>query len=462
MRRFYCAVLLAVLALGGCKGKNDILATYDGGTITRGDLYTWLDSQQIDREPVLKNMQMQKTRLQTIFHMRIAAKEAAEKGFDKSDDFRIISDLAEESYLVAQVLKREIKDRMKFSEPAVKVQQIVVRIKTYGFKDNKRVNLSPGEVDASAREALGKAQEIIAKLDRGESFDELAKTMSDDFSKNRGGDIGYVTRQTVHPEIARVAFALDEGSHSKEPVKIGDSYYIIKNNDVATLTQRNIERVLGNKITANRIRNTLYKKEADTYLNTLMNAPDVERHFENTGSPDKKALLFRVGDASLTLEGLNARIESILGRLPREERKKRELTEPQKRRFAENMFRYALLKRVAEQKGIASSPEYRKELELRHQSILAREYMRSLGKDQVTVAEKDIREEYDKNRDTRYTTGAQPGGRQAKTVIPFAKVHDQIERMMKFRAQSKLLQQWKDERTSAAHFTINESKLEGK
>ena len=124
---------------------------------------------------------------------------------------------------------------MKFSEPAVKVQQIVVRIKTYGFKDNKRVNLSPGEVDASAREALGKAQEIIAKLDRGESFDELAKTMSDDFSKNRGGDIGYVTKQTVHPEIARVAFALDEGSHSKEPVKIGDSYYIIKNNDVATL-----------------------------------------------------------------------------------------------------------------------------------------------------------------------------------------------------------------------------------
>lgn len=75
------------------------------------------------------------------------------------------------------------------------------------------------------------AKDIIAKLNEGGSFAELAKAHSKDNTAQNGGDLGYFTKQDVVPEFAEVAFAMKKDAYSKEPVKTQFGYHVIKMED---------------------------------------------------------------------------------------------------------------------------------------------------------------------------------------------------------------------------------------
>ncbi len=73
-----------------------------------------------------------------------------------------------------------------------------------------------------------KANEVKEKLDNGEDFSKLAKEYSTDSSnKDKGGDLGYITKEQVVPEFGNAAFALKKDEISK-PVKTEFGYHIIK------------------------------------------------------------------------------------------------------------------------------------------------------------------------------------------------------------------------------------------
>ncbi len=75
------------------------------------------------------------------------------------------------------------------------------------------------------------AQEVKAKLNRGETFEEVAKTDSIDRpSAMRGGDIGWVRKGRLHPEVEKVAFQLDTHQVS-EPIKSPEGYHILRVED---------------------------------------------------------------------------------------------------------------------------------------------------------------------------------------------------------------------------------------
>jgi foldase protein PrsA len=76
-----------------------------------------------------------------------------------------------------------------------------------------------------------KAEEIYNKLKNGADFAELAKKYSEDFTKNKGGVIGYITRGKMSKAFDEVAFSLKKGEISK-PVKTEFGYSIIKVLDI--------------------------------------------------------------------------------------------------------------------------------------------------------------------------------------------------------------------------------------
>lgn len=76
--------------------------------------------------------------------------------------------------------------------------------------------------------AFAKANEIIARLDKGERFDSLAKQKSDDPSGKDGGDIGYTRKGTLDPDYERAAFSLDAGDYTPRPVRSRFGWHIIK------------------------------------------------------------------------------------------------------------------------------------------------------------------------------------------------------------------------------------------
>lgn len=77
-------------------------------------------------------------------------------------------------------------------------------------------------------ESEAEARLALARLGRGEKFEELAAQLSKDpGSKDQGGDLGFVARGQLVPEFEEAAFALRPGQVSA-PVKTQFGYHIIQ------------------------------------------------------------------------------------------------------------------------------------------------------------------------------------------------------------------------------------------
>jgi peptidyl-prolyl cis-trans isomerase C len=73
------------------------------------------------------------------------------------------------------------------------------------------------------------ARDIIAQLDKGADFGQLAKEKSTDPSaKENAGDLGYFKRDAMVPEFSEAAFKIQPGTVGQEPVKSQFGWHVIK------------------------------------------------------------------------------------------------------------------------------------------------------------------------------------------------------------------------------------------
>ena len=108
-------------------------------------------------------------------------------------------------------------------------------------------------------EAKAKAEGIVAELRGGADFAELAKKHSDDTaSRDKGGDLGFFTRETSIPQTLKdVIFQLEQGDIS-DPVKDGRRFYVL------TVTERRTKPLEKVKEAVNRkVRGVKLKEEID-------------------------------------------------------------------------------------------------------------------------------------------------------------------------------------------------------
>ena len=100
---------------------------------------------------------------------------------------------------------------------------------------DKYVDSVKGVEEVHARHILvdseDKAKELIAALNGGADFAELAKKNSTGPTGPNGGDLGYFAEGEMVPEFAKAAFALKVGEFSKEPVKTQFGWHVIKVED---------------------------------------------------------------------------------------------------------------------------------------------------------------------------------------------------------------------------------------
>jgi peptidyl-prolyl cis-trans isomerase D len=84
-----------------------------------------------------------------------------------------------------------------------------------------------GKTDAENVEIQKTAEQVLAKAKSGANFEDLARQYSDDSSKDKGGDLGWIVRGQTVPEFEKTAFSLQPGSISGL-VKTQYGYHIIK------------------------------------------------------------------------------------------------------------------------------------------------------------------------------------------------------------------------------------------
>ncbi len=244
---FLCAFFLfmpAVLYAGagekpcpdGEKASGDtVLARFGGKAVTLRDFESRtvaLPGRYRSRDAVT-DLDKKREALESLLQVHLFAQAARDENLDREDAVKRKIDDAVDSILAAEYTKRlylsrieavtdrEIEEYYKkheadFSRPAmVRARHILIR-------------LDPGAKPKEIAAARKKAIEVRKELEKGTDFAEMAKKHSDDRgTKDRGGDLGFVTENRMDPVFSTVLFALEPGELS-EPVKARRGFHIIK------------------------------------------------------------------------------------------------------------------------------------------------------------------------------------------------------------------------------------------
>ncbi len=134
-----------------------------------------------------------------------------------------------ETHLAAY--KTEDKVNVEYAELNIDDMASKVEITDQAIEDYYKANLTAyTEKDYSA--ALATIKDIRRRISKGESFEELAKQMSDDkLSGKKGGDIGFISKGIMDKAFDAAAFTLKKGQVS-QPVKDKFGYHLIKVEDI--------------------------------------------------------------------------------------------------------------------------------------------------------------------------------------------------------------------------------------
>lgn len=91
-------------------------------------------------------------------------------------------------------------------------------------KKDKNANADEAQLVAAAQ---AKAEDLVAQLRKGASFDDLAKKNSDGPTAAQGGDLGYFKRATLAKELEEKTFAMKPGEVS-DAIRTKQGFVILK------------------------------------------------------------------------------------------------------------------------------------------------------------------------------------------------------------------------------------------
>ena len=215
------ALSQAALAQDQAAGQDPVVATIDGEEVLRSDV-----------DAVLRTLpdQMRQAPIEQIYPMLL----------DRVIDFKLLEVEAEESNLaddpelqpvLAQARAAVLRDAMLrkkvdegTTDDALKARyEEMKQQEGFSYEEvHARHILLASEEDANA---------VIAELDGGADFEQLAKDKSTGPSAPQGGDLGYFQKGAMVPEFGDAAFAMDVGGVTPEPVKTQFGFHVIKVED---------------------------------------------------------------------------------------------------------------------------------------------------------------------------------------------------------------------------------------
>lgn len=251
--------LLALLALPllasacGSRGSSDIdKAISQGKPLVRvGDEKIhegYLDLLQKVNPGIkaqLENPMGKKRVLDNLIEQELLYQESVKRGVDKLPEVQDKAELYKRVIIAQSLIDTEVDKRAKDYYDKNKDKEFE-RVKVAQIFISNQAPMQPAapgkppappsEEDKKKAEAAAeaKAKEAYAKLQGGESWDEVAKTMSDDKAgAARGGEMGYLTKgdrrieRLEYQKLIDAAFSLPKDKYS-EPIKAKDGWHIVK------------------------------------------------------------------------------------------------------------------------------------------------------------------------------------------------------------------------------------------
>lgn len=213
-------------------GPDVVIAVVGGENITQAELSYALEDmgEEISQIPVNERREFL---VQMLVDMKVMAQAARKAGMADTPTFA-----SRKTYLEDRALRRAYLQDVMATEVSQDQIQAAYDEAFKGFqaKDMFRARhvLLATEEDAKL---------VVAELDNGRDFAEVAKEKSTGPSGPQGGDLGYFSEGDMVPEFFEATRALEVGAHSG-PVQSQFGWHVIKLEDRRPSTPPALEQVL--------------------------------------------------------------------------------------------------------------------------------------------------------------------------------------------------------------------------
>lgn len=258
--RLLAIVALAMLAACSQKpaataaAKVDNVATVDGKAISRDTYNQFVKG--VAGKPAQDLTAEQRTQLlDNLVRAEVVAADAERSGIAAKDEIRFALEMARLQILQRAASQNYLKDRTPSDEELRAEYDLRVA-------SLPKLRYRASHILVPTEEA---AKQIIAQLQKGASFEQLAKAQSTDTqSKEHGGDLNWFTPDSMTPPFAEAVQKLKKGETTSTPVKTQFGWHVIRLTDTAENPPPAFESV------KDRLVQLVEEKKFNAYVDTLM------------------------------------------------------------------------------------------------------------------------------------------------------------------------------------------------
>ena len=215
------------------KADSSTVATVNGKAIPNARANALVAGQAAQGQP--DTPELRKAVREELIRREILTQESIKKGFDKKPEIQGQMDLARQQVLMAAYITDYVKGH-PIGDEQIKAEYAVITAKL-GNKEYKARHVLVETED--------QAKAIIAKLKKGEKFEDLAKESKDPGSKDRGGDLGWANPASFVPPFSAAMTKLEKGKFTEVPIKSDFGWHVIQLDDTRELKLPPMEEAKG-------------------------------------------------------------------------------------------------------------------------------------------------------------------------------------------------------------------------
>lgn len=204
--------------------KSKAFATVNGQAIPQSVYDAFIAEQKAQGAPDSK--ELSDAVREELIRRELLAQEAKKAGIDKQAEVRGQMELARQAVLIRAFLADYVRTH-PVAEAQLKADYEQFKKSLGGSEYKARHILVEKEEDAKA---------IIAKLEKGEKFADLAKQSLDPGSKDKGGELGWSAPNAYVKPFSDALTGLKKGEYTKAPIKTEYGYHVIQLDDSRPLT----------------------------------------------------------------------------------------------------------------------------------------------------------------------------------------------------------------------------------
>ena len=208
-------VSATVSASPAMSANDKVVATVNGSDISQSTLLRYEQRRGLPQGG--DKMQQHKAVLQELINLELIYQDAKKLGIDKSKDYKEELENAKKG-IMANIMLQQHAETAAISDAELKKEYDKHKKELVKTEFNARHILLEKEADAKA---------VIAELNKGAKFADLAEKKSTGPSASSGGDLGWFTAAEMVKPFSDALVKLKDGEYTKTPVHTKFGWHVI-------------------------------------------------------------------------------------------------------------------------------------------------------------------------------------------------------------------------------------------